>query len=77
MNYQQEVAGNVRAEASRRNIGKDELAKAVGLGSSAIHYRWSGEKEWRLSELSKIAPVLGVSISVLTHSESDVTALAA
>lgn len=65
MRYPQQVAGNVRAEAQRNRVSKDSLAQAIGVKKTAIYDRWNGTKEWKLSELQEIAPVLGVHISAL------------
>lgn len=66
MTYPEQVAGNVRAEAQRTGVSKESLAQAIGVKKSAIYDRWNGSQEWRLSELQKIAPILGVRISALT-----------
>lgn len=71
MTYQEEVAGNVRAEASRRGITKEELADAIGVKRTAIYARWNGERAWTLNELSDIAPIIGVRIYELTATRSD------
>lgn len=70
MTYQEEVAGNVRAEASRKGVSKEELADAIGVKLTAIYARWNGERAWSLNELSRIAPVIGVRISELTAAHS-------
>lgn len=44
------VAGNVRAECSRRNWQQGDLATALGLSRSTISRRWSGAQ--RLEELA-------------------------
>lgn len=69
MSYQLEVAGNVRAEASRNQVDKEKLREVLGVQKSALYARWNGEREWKLSELAQIAPVIGVPISALTRSE--------
>lgn len=65
MTYHEQVASNVRAEATRNGISKEDLAKAIGVRKTAIYERWNGSQEWRLSELQKIAPIIGVSIAKL------------
>lgn len=65
MTYHEQVASNVRAESTRRGVSKEALAKAIGVQKTAIYSRWNGSQEWKLSELQKIAPVIGVSIAAL------------
>lgn len=58
-------AGNVRAEAARRGISGAQLGRRLGTGQQWVARRWWGEVEWALSELEKVASVLGVDLLAL------------
>jgi len=53
------VASNVRAEMARRNQTQSSLAELVGMRQQAISRRMSGQTEFTIDELARIAAALG------------------
>lgn len=61
----QRVGGNVRAELARNRVTQHELGGAIGMGQPALSLRLSGQREFRASELDRIAQYLRVPVSTL------------
>lgn len=66
MTYADSIAGNIRAEISRREINQVSLADHLGMSQSQLSSRLRGRVEFRPSEIEKIAQMLEVPITVLT-----------
>lgn len=66
MTYADSIAGNVRAEMSRRQVIQSELANKIGMSQAQLSYRLNGRVEFKPSEIEKIAQLFDVPISVLT-----------
>jgi transcriptional regulator with XRE-family HTH domain len=57
------IAAQVRAELSRQMKPQRELVELLGLSQAQISERVRGDVEWRISELTLVAAVLGVPIT--------------
>jgi hypothetical protein len=64
------TAGWVRYEIARRGLRKKDVAAALDMKYSAFSSRYSGRLEWRLSELDRLAGVLGLTVGQLLHTEA-------
>lgn len=51
------------------SVGKHEFARMVGLDPRQFDKRLKGEIDWRLSELGRIAEIVGCSIDDLVMTE--------
>lgn len=51
------------------NVGKHEFARMLGLDPRQFNKRLSGEIDWRLTEVGKIAELIGCSLDELTDFE--------
>lgn len=67
MSYEEQVAGNVRAEAERYRVPVADMAEAIGISVGSMYARLSGDREIRLRELPILARVIGVPLSRLTE----------
>ncbi|HEY3261291.1 MAG TPA: helix-turn-helix domain-containing protein [Pseudonocardiaceae bacterium] len=54
------MAAEVRAEMARQNVPQRELGRVLGLSQGAAWRRLKGEVPFDVSELSKVADLLGV-----------------
>jgi hypothetical protein len=54
------VAAEVRAEMARQRVSQQTLAGAVGISQAAISRRITGEVPFDVTELARVAEVLGV-----------------
>ncbi|EJZ86662.1 helix-turn-helix transcriptional regulator [Winkia sp. UMB3158] len=59
------VANNIRAFCAVKRVTCSELARAIGMDRASAGFRWRGQREWRLSELDKVAKVLRVTVQEL------------
>lgn len=66
MTYADSIAGNVRAEMSRRQVTQSELANKIGMSQAQLSYRLNGRVEFKPSEIEKIARLFDLPIAVLT-----------
>lgn len=57
------VAGEVRAQLARHNRSRTEVAALLGLSRTALWNRLRGETEFSISELEKIADLVGVPVT--------------
>lgn len=57
------VVSEVRAEMARQRITQPRLAPLIGMTPAALHTRLAGRQEFKISELIKIADVLGVPVA--------------
>lgn len=58
------IAAEVRAEIARqKGPTQRELAELLGLSQPQVSDRIRGDVEWRISELAKVAELLGVPIT--------------
>lgn len=57
--FAQAVAGNVRAELARHRISQQELASRIGMAKGAVSARMTGQRQWQLEDLEKVAKVIG------------------
>lgn len=67
MSYEEQVAGNVRAEAERYRVPVADMAEAIGISVGSMYARLSGDREIRLRELPILARVIGVPLGRLTE----------
>lgn len=58
-----DIAAQVRAEISKQMRPQRELVDLLGLSQAQISERVRGDVEWRISELVKVAELLGVPIT--------------
>ncbi|WP_443076304.1 helix-turn-helix domain-containing protein [Streptomyces sp. NBC_01716] len=59
------VANNVRGRRLDRNLTQEELVHLSGVDRSTLQRLESGNREVKLSTLSRVAHALGVSMAVL------------
>ena len=60
--YADVVADNIRVQCARRGVSRSMLARAIDMDRASCGYRWRGQREWRLSELDRVADALGLSV---------------
>ena len=60
-NFNETVAGEIRAELGRRKISQQELAGRVGWAGSQLSRRLSGIVPFSTDDIDRIADALGVS----------------
>lgn len=65
MTYADFIAGNIRAEISRREINQVSIAHHLNMSQAQLSNRLRGRIEFRPSEIEKIAQFLDVPIEVL------------
>lgn len=65
MSYEEQVAGNVRAEAERYRVPVADMAEAIGISIGSMYARLNGDREIRLRELPILARVIGVPLDRL------------
>ncbi|QXQ14880.1 helix-turn-helix domain-containing protein [Skermania piniformis] len=63
--YAEQVAGNIRAEVARAKLAQTTIADALGLTQTAVSRRLRGATEWALSDLPRIAELLGTTVADL------------
>lgn len=56
---------NIRAEMARSGITQAALAQQLRMSQSALSRRLTGDAEWTVDELVRVAGVLGCPVSVL------------
>lgn len=61
------VRGNLAAEIGRRDLTQARVAQLAGLTQDGLSRRMSGQVEFRLSELVRLAEVLNVPFSTLVE----------
>lgn len=61
------ITANVRRLIADGGVSAAEVSRALGVNRSAVSRRMNGEYEWRQSELTTIAVLLGVEGSALTE----------
>lgn len=61
---------NIRAELARRDFSQADLARAVGKNPVSLSRQLSGQQEFKLSELEKIANFLDQSVIELLEDHS-------
>lgn len=66
MTYADSIAGNIRAEVSRREINQTDLAQHLGISQAQMSSRLRGRVEFKPSEMENIANFMGVEIEELT-----------
>ncbi|RIR11247.1 helix-turn-helix domain-containing protein [Mycobacteroides abscessus] len=66
------VAANVRAELARAGESQSSLAPKVDMSQQALSRRLSAQVPFTVTELSRIASVLGVPIGALTPTDQAV-----
>lgn len=66
MTYADSIAGNIRAEVSRREINQTDLARHLDMSQAQLSNRLRGRIEFRPSEIEKIAEFMSVDIEELT-----------
>lgn len=59
------VAANARAEVARRQIRQGRIAEHLGLNQQQVSRRLTGEVEFSVSELQKLAELLEVPVATL------------
>lgn len=64
-----QVATAIRVALARKNTTQSALANHLCLSQPAIHRRMAGKVSWRLSELSRAADFLGISLADLLGTE--------
>lgn len=60
-----QIAANVRAEATRRAITGQQVARHLGLTQPATSRRMHGHVEFTASEIERLAHLFGVPVSRL------------
>lgn len=69
MNYTHYLAGEIRAEAARKQISVRKLAVAVeeanGLSWPTVQRMMTGKRAWDVNSLSAVAKVLDTSVAEL------------
>lgn len=66
-NYVRCVRANLAAEMGRRDLTQAEVAVRVGLAPDALSRRMTGEIEFRLGELMRLAAALEVPFSTVVE----------
>lgn len=64
-NFNDRVAGEVRAAAARRRMSGTQLARLIGVSQVAMSRRLNGRMAFRVDELAILAEALDVPISDL------------
>lgn len=59
------TAGEIRAELARQQMSGSELARRLGMTQPYLSRRLTGEVDFRIGELERIAEVLGVPVAQL------------
>lgn len=59
------VSTNVRLLADLRGYTRSAIAREMGIDNNSTGRRFRGEMEWRLSELPRLARILGVTVDDL------------
>lgn len=63
--YAARVSLRVKAATVVAQKTNSDLADALGMKPGAVSDRFAGRREWTLSDLEKVAPVLGTTASDL------------
>lgn len=58
-----DIAAKVRAEISKQMKPQREMVDILGLSQAQVSERVRGDVEWRISELVKVAALLGVPVT--------------
>lgn len=61
------LIGNIQKLMIAKGMNRAELAAKLGVDSSTISYKLSGKREITYREASKIAQILGVSLSAISN----------
>lgn len=64
--YPDLVNRNVKAAIAFAGFRPKDVEKVLGMAHATAHTRFSGQQEWKLSELPRIAAWLGIELSKLT-----------
>lgn len=56
---------NIAAEMKRRRVSQAKLAAHLGISQAAVSARLRGAVDWRLSEITATAELLGVTVPSL------------
>lgn len=59
------VAGNVRAEIARRQIPKDDVARAIGKSRATLAAKLAGRRAFDVEEVAVLAGLFGVAVETL------------
>lgn len=67
----QRAAAEVRAEVARQRKPQREIADILGMSQAAASRRLLGQVEFSLSELTRLAEVLGVPLSAFIRDDAE------
>lgn len=67
----EEIAANVRAFMSRRNVEQQDLAQVLGKSNAAVSDRVNGKTHFRIDELQRVAARLDVTLDQLLEPEPE------
>lgn len=59
------VAGAVRAEMARKQLGKPQIRAAIGVSRATLDRRLAGDLDFTVTELATVADLLDVPLSRL------------
>ena len=62
--YLPDLNPQIRAEMARRNETQTSLAPKLGLTQSGLSRRLTGESEWTVSDIYRLAEVFSLPLSV-------------
>lgn len=65
----EQVNRNIRAEIARAGTDRELVLAAIGKSDDSLRRRLDGRQEWSLSEIDKVAAVIGVSRSKLLEDD--------
>lgn len=68
------VTAEVRAEAARQKATQDDIAQILGISQTQVSRRFTGQIDFGIDELAKLADAWGVPFSRLLPDELKVSA---
>ena len=54
------VAANIRAEAGARRMSQSELARRLGWAMTTVNLRWTGQRDWQVSDIEEVSKIFGI-----------------
>jgi hypothetical protein len=60
-----DLAATVRAEAARRKVSQVAIGDLTNHTQRAVSRRWTGEVDWSVTDLEKIAALFGMTVDGL------------
>lgn len=60
---------NIRAELARNGMSMKDLSNNLGISQNSLRYKLNGNREFTLTEVSKMADIFSCSLDYLANHE--------